>query len=218
MAERLPIRKYVFTVEGETEQWYLNWLKDQINAYPERSYNAVFKVIVQRSPRRFCKQVVRKTTPMITHLCDVESNAPVHVETFQRILGEMKDAVDEKGIDYRLGYSNYSFELWMILHKTDSGGPLIHRSQYLNSINRVFGERFENLEQYKTEENFRRCLSKLNLADVKSAIGRAERIMAAKEQDKSMKKVSYKTFSYYRDNPALSVHETIKMILEECGI
>ena len=218
MAERLPIRKYVFTVEGETEQWYLNWLKDQINACPERTYNAVFTIKVQQSPRRFYKGVVRKTTPMITHFCDVESNDPVHVENFQRILGEMKVAIDEKGIDYRLGYSNYSFELWMILHKTDCGGPLSHRSQYLNSINRSFNERFENLEQYKTEDNYRRCLSKLGLADVKNAIGRAERIMTAKEQDKSMKKVSYKTFSYYRDNPALSVHEAIKMILVECGV
>ena len=31
MSERLETRKYTFTVEGETEQWYLLWLGDQIN-------------------------------------------------------------------------------------------------------------------------------------------------------------------------------------------
>ena len=29
--EKLYTKKFVFTVEGETEQWYLEWLRDQIN-------------------------------------------------------------------------------------------------------------------------------------------------------------------------------------------
>ena len=28
----LETKKYVLTVEGETEQWYFLWLKDQINS------------------------------------------------------------------------------------------------------------------------------------------------------------------------------------------
>lgn len=36
--------KYTFTVEGETEQWYLLWLRDQIN--PE-----LFMSIHQRTKR-----------------------------------------------------------------------------------------------------------------------------------------------------------------------
>ena len=34
MSERLETIKYTFTVEGETEQWYLEWLRDQINVCP----------------------------------------------------------------------------------------------------------------------------------------------------------------------------------------
>ena len=30
MSEKLETRKYTFTVEGETEQWYLFWLRDQV--------------------------------------------------------------------------------------------------------------------------------------------------------------------------------------------
>ncbi len=31
MNEKRETKKYVFTVEGETEQWYLYWLRDQIS-------------------------------------------------------------------------------------------------------------------------------------------------------------------------------------------
>lgn len=31
MAKRKPTNKYYFSVEGETEQWYLKWLQDTIN-------------------------------------------------------------------------------------------------------------------------------------------------------------------------------------------
>lgn len=31
MAKRKPTNKYYFSVEGETEQWYLKWLQDTID-------------------------------------------------------------------------------------------------------------------------------------------------------------------------------------------
>ena len=53
MRERLETLKYTFTVEGETEQWYLFWLRDQINGYAGRTYNVAFDIKVQQSPRKF---------------------------------------------------------------------------------------------------------------------------------------------------------------------
>ncbi len=111
--------KYTFTVEGETEQWYLLWLRDQINACPDREKNISIVPKVQQSPAKFYKSTSRKVTPVVTHICDVENNKPIHVSKFQTILSEMKDAQTNKRIDYHLGYSNFSFELWMVLHKKD---------------------------------------------------------------------------------------------------
>lgn len=37
MAKRKPTNKYYFSVEGETEQWYLKWLQDAINNTEEAS-------------------------------------------------------------------------------------------------------------------------------------------------------------------------------------
>ena len=117
MGEQLETRKYTFTVEGETEQWYLLWLRDQINSFEKRKNNVAIVAKVQQSPMKYAKSINAKSTPRITHICDVESNEPVHVEKYQRILSEMKESKTLKKIDYELGYSNYAFELWMVLHK-----------------------------------------------------------------------------------------------------
>ena len=89
MSERLETKKYIFTVEGETERWYLLWLRDQINACASRTYNVSIDPRVQQSPKKFFKGVAAKTTPAVTHICDVESNEPVHVEKFRNILSGM---------------------------------------------------------------------------------------------------------------------------------
>lgn len=214
---KLETKKYIFTVEGETEQWYLEWLREQINQYPSRTCNISIEAKVQQSPKKFYKSTNVKVTPRVTHICDVESNDRDHVDKFQRILSEMKEARMQKGISYILGYSNFTFELWIILHKRDCGGTLSHRSNYLDLLRRIFDEHFETLGHYKRENTFKRCLKKISLDDVKSAIRRAEAIMNINDKEEKVL-IKYKGYAYYRDNPALSVHEIIKQILIDCGI
>lgn len=139
---------------------------------------------------------------MVYHICDVESNDESHVKKSETILSEMREAQKQKGIRYCLGYSNFAFELWMILHKKNCSGSLTHRSQYLNPINSGYEEKFETLDKYKHEANFKRCLSKLSLEDVRRAIQRADEITECnKKNDIRMRK--YKGFSYYLDNPSI---------------
>lgn len=38
MANRKSTKKYYFSVEGETEQWYLKWLQDLINGTEQAAY------------------------------------------------------------------------------------------------------------------------------------------------------------------------------------
>ena len=217
MSERLETQKYTLTVEGETEKWYFDWLGDQINSYTDRKYNVSINAVVEQRPAKFYKSLKKKTTPTVYHVCDVESKEQVHVEKFQNILSQMKDAKTQKDIYYVLGYSNYAFELWMVLHKRNCNGPLSHRSKYLDPICQAFGERFEDLDHYKQEKAFKRCLSKLTIEDVKAAIGRANVITMNNEKD-GKKQVRYKGYSYYTENPALSVHEIVNTIFIECGL
>ena len=55
MGELLETRKYTFTVEGETEQWYLYWLRDQINSSERRKFNVAIVAKVQQSPKKMQK-------------------------------------------------------------------------------------------------------------------------------------------------------------------
>ena len=139
------------------------------------------------------------------------------MDKFKRILSEMKEAKTQKQINYVLGYSNFAFELWIILHKKDCNGPLSHRSQYLHPINQAFDENFEDLDHYKHEKEFKRCLSKLTIEDVKEAIRRGDIITANNSENENVS-IQYKGYAYYRDNPALSIHEVVKNIMKECGV
>ena len=122
-----------------------------------------------------------------------------------------------KAITYTLGYSNFAFDLWMILHKADYTGPLDHRSQYLKPINRAFQEKFKSMDEYKTEDNFKRLLRNLSLSDVWKATARAERIMERnKEQGHLLHQLH--GYKYYTVNPSLSVGEVVKDILIRCNV
>lgn len=126
----------------------------------------------------------------------------------------MKEAKTLKNIKYQLGYSNFSFELWMILHKKDCFGPLNNRKQYLSQIQQCFREKLEDLDHYKKEAAFRRCLGQLTLDNVRAAIRRAKRLAEQNERDHKTL-IRYSGYSYYRDNPALSINEVVERILTE---
>lgn len=219
MTEKREIRKYTFTVEGETEKWYFQWLQKSINAIPESKYTVVIDAKVEQSPKKFAKKVNPLSVPNAVHVCDYESNSDTHVKKFQRIIDEIRDANKLKGCSfkYELRYSNFTFELWMILHKVDCNGILTDRTQYLQPINRAYSESFESLDKYKEEKGFAKCLSKLTLDDVKSAIRRSDRLMSLKES-RGIDPQEYKGFRYYKDNPALTIWEPVKRILSDCNL
>lgn len=217
MVEKNITRKYIFTVEGETEKRYFDWLETTINNSNQAECNVSIKTVVEQRPLKYAKGSNHRATPIITHICDIESNSPVHQQKFKDILDQLKEAKKQKGIQYNLGYSNFTFELWMVLHKQTLNGALTHRSQYLSPINKVFDENFGNLDKYKHETNFKRCLSKLTIEDVKEAIMRSRYIMERKADD-GQRLIQYKGFSYYSENPSLPIWEAVERILHECGI
>jgi hypothetical protein len=208
---------YHFTVEGETEQWYFQWLENEINNNP----NAKRLVKIEckkRDPLKYVKGLTIMQPIEITHVFDYESNDPDHAKRFQFIHDRMKQANKTgKMISYKSGYCNFSFELWIVLHKTDCNGHLSNRSQYLKPINNAYNEQFENLDQYKHEDNFRRVLRKLDLQDVINAVQRAQ-IIADKNVEYGYTPIKYKGHNYYHQNPSLLLHKSISKLLSICGL
>ena len=215
---RKETRKYYFSVEGETEKWYLDWLQKTINVIPDSKYNVKFDSKIQKDPLARVKGMTLIDETEITHVFDRESEASNHVKQFQKTLDLMKEAEQlGKDIDYKLGYSNFTFELWIILHRTDCNGIKTHRKQYLPEINKAYDEKFEDLEEYKKENNFKRILQKLSISDVIDAVKRSETIMKRNEEN-GYKLQHYKGYNFYKENPSLSIWEIIGKILFECGI
>lgn len=109
--------KYYFSTEGETEKWYLQHLEKLINNEAASVCNVSFYV-KKSNPVSYVKgiNVLRKTP--VYHVFDVESNQEDDIKSFENMLGCMRKAEGlGRAILYENGYSNLTFELWIISHK-----------------------------------------------------------------------------------------------------
>ncbi len=218
MLNRKQTRKYYFSVEGETEQWYLRWLQDIINHTEEAACKVSIDCPVVKNPIKHIKALTVTQKIEVYHFFDYESDEPVHVQRFQDAMDHMKGAERlGKQIKYKSGYSNLTFDLWIVLHMMDCNASYAHRKKYITAINKAFGERFESMEEYKHEDNFKRCLSKMNLSNVIGAVERARKIMQ-RNQENGYVLHRYKGYTYYKENPSLAAWEAIEKILIDCGL
>lgn len=173
---------------------------------------------MRKNPLKYAKALTVTKKIEIYHFFDYESDESIHVQEFQDTMDNMKRAEQlGKQIKYKSGYSNFTFDLWIILHMTDCNASYVHRRQYITPINKAFGERFENMDEYKHEDNFKRCLNKMNLSNVLDAIRRARRIMQ-RNQENGYTLHQRKGYKYYKENPSLSAWEAIEKILKDCEL
>lgn len=218
MKVRKSTKKYYFSVEGETEQWYLKWLQDTINKIEKSEYKVSFDCPVQKNPIKRAKSLVITKQTEIYHISDYESDEPIHVKEFIETMDNMKTANElGKQIDYKFGYSNLTFDLWVILHKIDCNGLVSHRKNYIVHLNRAYGESFESMAEFKHENNFKRCLGKLKIDDVNQAINRGKSIMK-RNKENGLILHEYKGYEYYKENPSLMIWEAIEKILIDCKL
>lgn len=208
---------FYFSVEGQTEKVYLKWLEDLINVSSSK-YKVSFNIIISRNPLKRLNSLPPKEKNTVYHLGDMESTDPYHTKQFIQMLDNLAKAKKHKRIeDFKLGYSNQTFDLWLILHKTDSFAPSVDRKKYINQINKVFGRKYRGMQEFKKEENLKRLFKKFTLTDVLDAIDREERIMKRMENN-GYTLQHYKGFEYYKENPSLTVGSVVKEILTECEL
>ena len=218
-----PVKCYYFSVEGKTEKLYLDWLQGEINKKSE--IYAVEFISKDWSPLKYTKKLVNFIEDEdhenveqfeIFHICDYEGGT--NTKRFFNILSEMREACRLKNINYKLCYSNFTFELWIILHKIDCYTRLSDKTQYLKLINKAYDTNFRSLHDYKKEDHFKKgILDKLTLDDVSSAINRAKSISVKNKKD-GYKECEYKGYKFYKENPSLSIYGHIKKILRDCDL
>lgn len=209
--------KFFFSVEGETEVLYLKWLQKAINTSPNASQTVIFDVKIDDPVGRVKGMQVTSAT-RIFHLCDYESSGEEHQKKFLHQIDAMRQAEKlGKTVRYNLGYCNFSFELWILLHAIDAKKCLSNRSQYLTEINRAFDENYKNLAEFKNGKNLSQFFEKLSIQDVIEAVKRAEDITKFNEAN-GYQLLTHKKSSYYRENPSLSLGAVFREILHSCGL
>lgn len=55
MGNRKSSKKYFFSVEGETEEWYLLWLRDLINSTDHAAYKVSIDCKIEKDPLKRAK-------------------------------------------------------------------------------------------------------------------------------------------------------------------
>lgn len=211
-------KKFHFSVEGETEQWYLKWLQNLINGIPESNFKVSFDCPVQRNPLKRAKSIVVTGKTDIYHIFDYESDEDQHVKEFKNTLDNMRKACKlGKQINYKLGYSNLTFDLWIVLHKLSCNNVLTHRKFYLKQINAGYNENFESMDTYKQEHNFKKILDQLTLQNVKDAISRSQAIMKRNLDNRYLLQ-EHSGYKFYKENPSSTVGEAIEQVLKTCNV
>ncbi len=216
MKKRLQNNEYFFSVEGETEIWYLKHLQEVIRKQENRKVNPVITA-KKTSPMKFLKTFPSLSFNTITAIYDVEEPIGGCYIQFESFLREMSDVKKTgKTMVYELGYSNVDFELWIIFHKKDFFRTITKKSDYLREINNGFSSNFAHLNEYKAERNFKTILDMITLEDIKNAIYRAETI----ENQRNTNSVQLNSYGYkwFSKNPSLSLHHVIRKIITECGV
>ena len=72
---------YFFSVEGETEKLYLDWLQKEINSESSSTHNACIKAKVEKDPMRFVKTIPILNKTEVWHLL-IMREALLQINTF----------------------------------------------------------------------------------------------------------------------------------------
>lgn len=206
---------YYFSVEGKTEQEYLKWLEKEINKHPEAKYFVKFNIQITNFPTKREKTIPSKENTDVFHFCDIESLDDYHLKFFHQVIDNLVKATKSKKINnYYLGYSNQTFDLWLVLHQMDAFAPNLHRKNYINFINKAFKTNYRGMQEFKRGANLRKLFNKWTLKNVQDAIKR-ERMIRKNNQNNHFTELTYHGYKYFKENPSLSVGECIDMILKE---
>ena len=126
----------------------------------------------------------------------------------------MKEAIDlaiENKIE--LGYTNYCFDLWLILHKEDYFDIVQNQDAYADKLRQVFGLAAD--ANIKKEKRVTEIVNQIGLSDIKNAIQRGKKISEdnqGKEANKTPKE------NRYYDNPDTQMHVLLQFLFAKVGI
>lgn len=217
---------YYISCEGETEKWYFEWLQSQINSDTRTKNKVTLNPHKGRTPTDYAKSI-RGAFAATSAGCaklfycvqDIEDYSDEHIKKFHELCKNTKKAKSiTKKCQFAIAYSNFTFEVWMIAHRLQVSS-IIDRSKYYQEINRAFGFKFVDNDDYKKEDNFKNVLKLLTLDDIiKCALPECDRIRKINNTFYKQYERQYMGMTYYVHNPDTNIDELIREILHSSGI
>lgn len=125
-----------------------------------------------------------------------------------------KDAIDlcDKN-NIKHAYSNYCFELWLLLHKTDCPGVVTDAQGYDDKIIKTY-----NLvpgDNLKSQRIMKKIVNQITLNDIYAAIARAKRI---EEKCKDTGIVIHNGKECHYQQPFLKIHVFLEEVFGRIGL
>ena len=77
---------FYFSVEGQTEEMYLEWLQRKINTTPEAKCTVKFNTKIEKNPLSYIKSLTTIGKVEVTHIFDYESSDQQHKDLFLETL------------------------------------------------------------------------------------------------------------------------------------
>jgi len=216
--------KFFISCEGKTEKWYFEWLQKMINDNSKTKNKIEFKFL-NVTPSSFTKSNFNIYTQGMlkgSYFCriqDIESYSNDSLKQFTDLLKSNKEAKKLfPKYNFYIGYSNYTFEVWIISHMSKVKTE-VDRKNYYKQINNAYNKAFSNNDDYKHENNFKSLLDMLTLDNViNTAIPTCENMRNYNSTNNPEQKKSEYNFDYFLSNPDTSLHEFVKIILSNSGV
>lgn len=206
---------FYVSVEGETEIRYLDRLQHLINTgnYP---YNLkIIKKVTDPLSFAKSKNIGFNEYPFY-HVCDYESNNEEDYQRFLKFIDNVSDASKIVKSGYKLAYTNFCFELWLILHKKKFTKSCVNKKKYLDQINQTFQLNCKSWSEIKKEDVMNKILQTIEIEDVIFAINNAKEIMSDNVDKYQL--IGHRHTKFYKENPSLNVHEFIELVLKRCKV
>lgn len=205
---RRPQLLCIIGCEGANqEKLYFTKVQDLINTIEPRTYDLLFDFAEPfgGDPKCVVQRVVAKS------IGKKNKGAVFDYDGKQIKYEEAIDLAIENQIT--LGYTNYCFDLWLILHKEDYFGSVNSQDGYAGKLRQIYGLRRD--ANIKKKEQVELILKQIGIEDIKAAIVRAD-FIASNNLKKEAKKTSQK-HEYY-DNPDTEIHNMLRTIFQKVGV
>lgn len=203
---------YLCSFEGESqEKIYFERLEKLINESSEAKKRVKFKPASTShggDPYEVAKKLLASN---VFH----DKNKMAAVFDYDGKDTKFKDALElcEKEGVYP-AYSNFSFELWLLLHKVDCASCVTNSSDYISKIKRAYGLLPD--ENIKDERVMQKIVEQITLQDINDAIERAKRL-EQRAQESGEILCSINGTVHYRQ-PYIMIHKFIEDVLENVGL